>query len=283
MATSYNGWEASRSAADIGIVQFNPFGITPFKNGGFAGGVKGGDVHAVFTYLVDRLNGIEPIMRDPNTGQLGYGCWGYSYRANVNNPSTLSCHSSGTALDYNATRHANGTSVSAGNSGWSAADIVRVRALLRSIGGVVRWLEGNDPMHFEIHGTADEVRYAANKIRGGTLGSDPLEQGHPGPPAEPPPTAPTPIPTPDDDWLDMATKEEVARLASWQIIAVSNGVSDIGFALLCPTYGVISLQNMDELAMVDAVINGGAANTVEIAAFQGVLARGARDFPKASN
>ena len=57
------------------------------------------------------------MQRDPATGLIGYGCWGYEFRANVNNPSQLSCHASGTAIDYNANRHPNGTVAPGGRSG----------------------------------------------------------------------------------------------------------------------------------------------------------------------
>lgn len=192
MATSYNGWTASPSPSAIDIdTNWTVLGSRPFGSGGFPGGVKSGPVSAVFKELVRRLHTeVEPMMSDPNGGQIGYGCWGYSYRANVNNPSVLSCHASGTAIDYNAPRHPNGTSVGAnGGGGWSAEQARKIRGILADLGDVVRWLSGNDPMHFEIVGSEAEVARVAASLR---TPANPT----PNPPAPsrpaPAPTAPTP-------------------------------------------------------------------------------------------
>lgn len=193
---SYNGWPANSAPSAIGIVPFHPMGVTGFRNGGFPTGIKGGDVATVFTHLVERLHAeAEPMLSDPATGQLGYGCWSYEYRANVNNPSQLSCHASGTAIDYNAPKHPNGTTVASGRSGWSIRSVPAVRAILADLGGVVRWLEGNDPMHFEIHGTAAQVAAVAARLRRipGQVNDTPPE------PTETPTPAPTPGPTVEDD------------------------------------------------------------------------------------
>lgn len=212
---SYNGWAANSSPAAIGVVDFSPLGIRTFGNGGFAGGVKGGAVHAIFTDLVERLNEIEPVMRDPSTGQLGYGCWGYGYRANVNNPSQLSCHASGTAIDYNAPKHGNGTSIGAGNSGWSLSNIARVKALLVRYDGVVRWLSNNDPMHFEISGTAANVAAVAAKI-------DRLEAGE-GETATPvPDPVPAPVPEVEDDMFDESARSLLADIQN-RLIKITDG------------------------------------------------------------
>jgi murein L,D-transpeptidase YcbB/YkuD len=90
MATSYNGWPASPNPADFG-------GLEKLIVAGesFAPGVRAGDVHAVFQYVAEQLHArVEPVVR---ADWHQADDWGYSYRANVNNPSTLSCHASGTA------------------------------------------------------------------------------------------------------------------------------------------------------------------------------------------
>lgn len=181
MATSYNGWAASPNPAAIDIdTAWSVLGSRPFASGGFPGGVKSGPVATVFRHLVTRLhNEVEPMMTDPTSGQIGYGCWGYGYRANVNNPSVLSCHASGTAIDYNAPRHPNGTSVGRnGGGGWTAEQAAKIRGILADLGGVVRWLSGNDPMHFEINASADAVARVAVGL------------GAPGKPNNPPPVDP---------------------------------------------------------------------------------------------
>lgn len=192
MATSYNGWVASPDPAAIGIdTNWSVLGSRPFANGGYPGGVKAGSVSVIFKYLVTRLhNEVEPMMTDPSTGQIGYGCWGYGYRANVNNPSVLSCHASGTAIDYNAPRHPNGTVAPGGGSGWTTAQAEKIRGIIADLGGVVRWLWSNDPMHFEIIGS--EAQCAAVAARLGTPGKP--NTSTPEKPAQPVTPAPTPTP-----------------------------------------------------------------------------------------
>lgn len=182
--TSYNGWPANSDPGAIGIdTKWGAkVGAPPFGSGGYAGGMKSGDVSTVFVYLVNRLhNEVEPMMKEGNN--LGYGCWGWSYRANVNNPSTLSCHASGTAIDYNAPKHPNGTSTGPnGGGGWTGAQYNKIQGILKEI-GVISWLTGNDPMHFEIKGSATQVAAAAKKLAGSGGGGG----------------TPTPEPTPEDE------------------------------------------------------------------------------------
>lgn len=160
---SYNGWPASDSASAIGV-------NTKWKVAGadYPGGIKAGDVETVFSYLVDRLHSdVEPMMTDPDNGSTGYGAWGYSYRDNVNNPGQLSCHASATAIDYNAPKHPNGTSTGPnGGGGWTGAQYSKIQQILAECSGVVRWLTSNDPMHFEISGSASAVASAAAKLPG---------------------------------------------------------------------------------------------------------------------
>lgn len=151
---SYNGWPASDNASAIGVnTSWTPLpGIT------FPGGIKSGDVEVVFTYLVVELNKIEACIKGWN--------WGWSYRANVNNPSQLSCHASATAIDYNAPNHPNGTSTGPnGGGGWSSTEYSKVIKVLNYLEGVISWLTGNDPMHFEIQGSTADVKRVADKIR----------------------------------------------------------------------------------------------------------------------
>ena len=202
MVTSYNGWVASPNPAAIDIdTNWSVLGSRPFSNGGFPGGVKAGAVSVIFTYLVTRLhNEVEPMMTGP-AGEIGYGCWGYGYRANVNNPSVLSCHASGTAIDYNAPRHPNGTVAPGGGSGWTTAQAEKIRGIIADLGGVVRWLWSNDPMHFEIIGSSAQCAVVAARIR--------REPAKPNPPSTNPSTPSNP-PAPGDDewWFDMATPEQ---------------------------------------------------------------------------
>ncbi len=154
MPTSYNGWPASRDPAAIGINRkWAPLGVP------FPGGVKGGDVETVLTYVVEQLHArVEPIdlpgLKDE---------WGWHYKPSANSPNLLSCHSSGTAFDYNATRHPNrkrGT--------FTAAQVKTIHTILDEVGGVVRWLgdaRTPDEMHFEIKGTPAQVADVARLLR----------------------------------------------------------------------------------------------------------------------
>jgi hypothetical protein len=126
--TSYNGWPANSDPAAIGVEQ----------NHYVPGGIKTGDVETVMAYVAREFNArVEPIVD-------GW-CWGYTYKANVNNPSQLSCHASGTAIDLNAPDHPNGS-----GGTFNDAQVGTIYSILAEVQGAVDWLEGYDEMHFEI-------------------------------------------------------------------------------------------------------------------------------------
>lgn len=141
---SQNGWTASPDRADIGVRPFTVAGIE------FPGGVRGGGVALVLTYLVSAFHTrVEPLV-------AGW-CWGYAYRA-ISGSNTVSNHGSGTAVDINAPRHPLGV-----KNTFTPAKVKAIRAILRELEGVVRWggdYTGRvDEMHFEIN--ADEKTVAA--------------------------------------------------------------------------------------------------------------------------
>lgn len=153
MATSYNGWPASKDRAAINVGDFH------YRSKPFPAGVKRGDVATVMQYLVNALaTRVEPF-------DDGYGCWGYNYRANINNPSSLSCHASGTAIDWRAPSHPNGSSGT-----FTQKQYDEITKILIELESVVRHLRGYDEMHFEIRGSAADVARVAAKIRNGTIG-----------------------------------------------------------------------------------------------------------------
>jgi hypothetical protein len=89
--------------------------------------------------------------------------WGYSYRPSTGDPDSLSCHASGTAIDYNATRHPYGV-----HGTFTPAQVEEAHQILREVLGVVAW--GNDwnlpdGMHLEISGSKAQVADAADHIR----------------------------------------------------------------------------------------------------------------------
>jgi hypothetical protein len=149
MAESYNGWPASSNKSEIGVVQSE----------WFPGGAKEGDVTTVLRYVAEQLNArVEPI--------VGGTCWGYSYRANANNPNSLSCHASGTAIDWNAPQHPNGA-----YGTFTDAQVGEIYAILNEVEGAIHWLNGDDggtadQMHFEVCVDANTLAGVAARIGG---------------------------------------------------------------------------------------------------------------------
>jgi hypothetical protein len=144
MATSYNGWPASDDKASIGVVSSDVF----------PGGAKAGDVTTVLGYVARQLHArVEPCIDGWN--------WGYTYKANVNNPSQLSCHASGTAIDWNAPDHPNGSSGT-----FTAAQVTTIYTILAEVEGAVAWLQGYDEMHFEVCVSAATLAGVAARLGG---------------------------------------------------------------------------------------------------------------------
>lgn len=159
MTTSYNGWQASQNRAAIGVDKNFKVNLGSGLVVGFPGGVKAGDVAYLFTYLVTQFhNRVEAIDLPSALDE-----WGYNYRQNRNS-NNLSCHSSGTALDLNATRHPN-------NRGrtFKPAQVQVIKAILAELGGVIGWggdfNRTKDEMHFEIKGNAAQVKAVVDGIK----------------------------------------------------------------------------------------------------------------------
>ena len=154
MPYSYNGWYASPSLRTRPLVvageSFSP------------GVLDNDDVYAVFRALAEFLHEhVEPIVRD-DWHQADD--WGYYYRPTTGGTS-LSCHASATAVDYNATRHPYGV-----RGTWTAEQVRKVDAYLRDVlDGAVRWGEhyqsNVDGMHFEINDNPTAVARVAAKLR----------------------------------------------------------------------------------------------------------------------
>jgi hypothetical protein len=147
MAVSGNGWPVSPDQTALGIETFT------VGSGSFP--VRGGKPLQALQYVVTQFhNRVEKV-------NSAYGCWGYSYRMNVNNPGSWSNHASGTAVDVNATLHPNGVSAAAT---FSAAQIAEIHQILAEVGGVVRWggdYNGTpDAMHFEINASPEALDVA---------------------------------------------------------------------------------------------------------------------------
>ncbi len=166
MAQSYNGW----SAAPGWSVKGGQLAALVIAGEPFSPGVRAGDVHTVLQYVAQQLhNRVEPVYKP---GFHAADDWGYAYRPNTNNPSQLSCHASGTAIDYNATRHPNGK-----GGTWTAAQKAAILRILAEVGNVVRCLWGYDEMHFEICAGTAAVAAVANRLRGAVSPTRPPASG----------------------------------------------------------------------------------------------------------
>jgi hypothetical protein len=213
--TSYNGWPASDDRAAIGVVS------SPM----FPGGVKAGDVATVLGYVMRQLDArVEPIVN-------GW-CWGYTYKANVNNPSQLSCHASGTAGDFNAPDHPNGS------SGTFTDDQVGViYQILDEVQGSVSWLQGYDEMHFEICVSAATLAPIAAGLADGGYAPDVEDD----------------MPLTDADYDAIA-----ARV--WDRMIQPDGANTPAWALL-----VQARNNTDELTVGRPEVLGGQTRTEALA------------------
>ena len=133
--TSYNGWPASKDQAAIGVKLYPVKGtnlkIRCAKNAGELLAAFAAEFHAL----------IEPI----DEGTLDD--WAYCYRMVRGTTDKLSNHSSGTAIDLNATKHPLGK---AGT--FPAAKVPMIQALAKKYG--LKWggdyQNRKDEMHFEV-------------------------------------------------------------------------------------------------------------------------------------
>jgi len=159
MSNSYNGWPGITSASDPRLTIIEPVPGRKFR-------VRAGAVATIFDRLIRRFHEeVEPI----DQGVLDD--WSYHYRA-VRGGSTLSNHASATAIDLNATRHPFKTKATANFTPDQIAAIRRILADMNRDAEVIRWLDGHDPMHFEINyisrgGTVENVAKLAARLQGG--------------------------------------------------------------------------------------------------------------------
>jgi hypothetical protein len=151
MSKSQNGWPAS---PDLKRRKLIVAGVE------FVGGiVDNDDVSTVLGYVAEQFHQrVEPL-RNP-------GCWGFFYRANRNDATSLSNHSSGTAIDVNAPKHPNGVATA---RTYSRSQVAEVHKILAEVDNVVRWggdyTKTVDAMHLEINGSAAAVAKVAARLR----------------------------------------------------------------------------------------------------------------------
>ena len=132
---SYNGWPASKDSAEIGIVSI-PIEGTKLK-------VR--CAKAVAPLIAGFCKEFHELIEPIDEGALDD--WGFAFRMVRNSTQTLSNHSSGTAIDLNATQHPLGKVGT-----FPAEKVPMIRALAKKYG--MTWggdYKGRkDEMHFEI-------------------------------------------------------------------------------------------------------------------------------------
>ena len=147
--TSYNGWPASKDQAEIGVKPF-PIKGTAIK---IRCAKDAGPLLAAFAAEFHAL--IEPI----DEGKLDD--WAYAFRMVRGTTDKLSCHSSGTAIDLNATKHPLGK---AGT--FELAKVPMIQALAKKYG--LTWggdYRGRkDEMHFEVAISQEKAIALAKKL-----------------------------------------------------------------------------------------------------------------------
>ena len=147
--TSYNGWPASKDQAEINV---KPFAIkgTAIK---IRCAKDAGPLLAAFAAEFHAL--IEPI----DEGKLDD--WAFAFRMVRGTTDKLSCHSSGTAIDLNATKHPLGK---AGT--FELAKVPMIQALAKKYG--LTWggdYRGRkDEMHFEVAISQEKAIALAKKL-----------------------------------------------------------------------------------------------------------------------
>jgi hypothetical protein len=149
METSYNGYPASKDPAEIKIKSYSVKGTD--RKLRCAESV--GPLLAAFAAEFHEL--IEPI----DNG--GLDDWGYCFRMVRGTTDKLSNHSSGTAIDLNATRHALGKVGT-----FPAEKVPMIRALAKKYG--LKWggdyVNRKDEMHFEVEVSATKAKELITKL-----------------------------------------------------------------------------------------------------------------------
>jgi len=148
METSYNGWPASKDAAEIGIKSYK----VESSHIKLRCAEKVAPLLIGFAKEFNEL--IEPL-------DVGADDWGYCYRMVRGTTDKLSNHSSGTAIDLNASKHPLGKVGT-----FEAGKVPMIRALAKKYG--LTWggdyKNRKDEMHFEIALSPEKVTALITKL-----------------------------------------------------------------------------------------------------------------------
>ena len=149
MQTSYNGWPASKDQAEIGIKAYTVEGTS----------LKLRCAEKVAPLLINFAKEFNELIEPLEGGALDD--WGYCYRMVRGTTDKLSNHSSGTALDLNASRHILGKIGT-----FEASKVPMISALAKKYG--LTWggdyKNRKDEMHFEIALSPEKVTALITKL-----------------------------------------------------------------------------------------------------------------------
>ena len=149
---SQNGWIASKDASEIQIVSIPIKGTT----------VKVRCAKAVAPLIAGFCSEFHELIEPIDEGSLDD--WGFNFRMVRNSTDQLSNHSSGTAVDLNATQHPLGKSGT-----FPSEKVPMIRALAKKYG--MMWggdfRRRPDEMHFEILGGASKVEALIGSMKQG--------------------------------------------------------------------------------------------------------------------
>jgi len=147
--TSYNGWPASKDQAEIGIKAYAVEGTS----------LKLRCAEKVAPLLINFAKEFNELIEPLEGGALDD--WGYCYRMVRGTTDKLSNHSSGTAIDLNASKHPLGQLGT-----FDATKVPMLRALAHKYG--LTWggdyKSRKDEMHFEIALNPEKVRALITKL-----------------------------------------------------------------------------------------------------------------------
>ena len=151
MEFSANGWPASKDQAEIGIKSYPVPGTA----------IKLRCAEAVAPLLIGLAAEFHELIEPLDVGSLDD--WGYCYRPIRGQTAKLSNHSSGTALDLNASKHPLGALGT-----FPLEKVPMIRALAKKWGCIWGgdYRNRKDEMHFEIAISAAKVEALIKKIQG---------------------------------------------------------------------------------------------------------------------
>jgi hypothetical protein len=146
---SGNGWPASKNRAEIGIKSYLIEGTT----------IKLACAEAVAPLLVGFATEFHQLIEPIDEG--GLDDWGYCFRMVRGSPTNLSNHSSGTAIDLNATKHVLGR---VGTFPPEKVPMIRALAKKYSLKWGGDYQNRKDEMHFEVAILPSKVEAAISKL-----------------------------------------------------------------------------------------------------------------------